>query len=181
MNEHLPLQAETEHIKAFMGKAGQAIPDEPVMPPEDVRRLRVKLIIEELIELCDAYGLLLTVVPPSPEGLRTGGDEARHRVYVEQHKEPDASLEGGIKDAYDAVLDLLVVVIGTAIANGTELPEGWLDVDRSNMSKFIDGHRRGDGKWIKGPSYSPTNLLPILQRQRDAARARRQQLSLPSA
>lgn len=179
MNEHLPLQAETEHIKAFMGKAGQAIPDEPVMPPEDVRRLRVKLIIEELIELCDAYGLLLTVVPPSPEGLRMGGDEARHRVYVEQHKEPDASLEGGIKDAYDAVLDLLVVVIGTAIANGTQLPEGWNRVHASNMAKFGEGgHRRADGKWIKPPNWTPPDLVSELKRQAEMAKARAAQRRL---
>lgn len=181
MNERLPLQIETEHIKAFMGKAGQAMPDEPVMPPEDVRRLRVKLIAEELTELCAAYGLALTINPPTRADIAQDGGVLKHAVLVEPCQTPDGSLEGGIKDAYDAVLDLLVVVIGTAIANGTELPEGWLDVDRSNMSKFIDGHRRGDGKWVKGPSYSPTNLLPILQRQRDAARARRQQLSLPSA
>lgn len=169
------LSRETGHVRAFMVKAGQEIPEEPVMPPEAVRLLRVKLILEELIELCDAYGIELTVMPPS------AGNSAKHSTAVVQWREVDASLEGGIKDAYDAVLDLLVVVIGTAIANGTDLAEGWLEVDRSNMSKFIDGHRAESGKWIKGPSYSPANLLPILQRQRDAARARRQQLTLPTS
>lgn len=66
---------------------------------------------------------------------------------------------------YDAINDLLYVVIGTAIATGLEIEPGWQEVHRSNMSKFIDGHRRGDGKWIKGPSYSPANLAPIIEAQ----------------
>lgn len=66
---------------------------------------------------------------------------------------------------YDAILDLLVVTIGTAVACGLEIEPGWEEVHRSNMTKFIDGHRRPDGKWIKGPSYSPANLKPIIDAQ----------------
>lgn len=68
--------------------------------------------------------------------------------------------------SYDAILDLLVVVIGTAVAMGMEIEPGWQEVHRSNMSKFIDGYRREDGKWMKGKSYSPANLKPILDAQK---------------
>lgn len=67
----------------------------------------------------------------------------------------------GIADAYT---DLMVVVIGLGVAHGLANYSEALfeEVHGSNMSKFIDGHRREDGKWIKGPSYSPANLAPIL-------------------
>lgn len=71
-----------------------------------------------------------------------------------------------ITNAYDATLDLKVVVIGTGVAMGVDLEPGWEEVHRSNMSKFIDGYKREDGKWIKGPSYSPANLGPILEAQK---------------
>jgi predicted HAD superfamily Cof-like phosphohydrolase len=37
------------------------------------------------------------------------------------------------------------------------------EVHRSNLSKMVDGKvlRRDDGKVMKGPNYSPANLLPI--------------------
>lgn len=65
----------------------------------------------------------------------------------------------------DALGDLLYVVIGTAVTYGIDLEPIFQEIHRSNMTKFIDGHRREDGKWIKGPSYSPANLEPILEQQ----------------
>lgn len=67
--------------------------------------------------------------------------------------------------AYDAILDLLVVTIGTAVALGLDLEPGWQEVHRSNMTKFIDGYKRQDGKWIKGPSWRPPNLEAIVDAQ----------------
>lgn len=67
-----------------------------------------------------------------------------------------------LTETYDAILDLLVVTIGTAIACGLEIEPGWQEVHRSNMSKFIDGHKRDDGKWIKGPSFVPPKLAELI-------------------
>lgn len=63
----------------------------------------------------------------------------------------------------DALADLLYVTLGTAVTCGIPLEACFNEVHRSNMSKFIDGHRREDGKWIKGESYSPANLEPLLK------------------
>lgn len=65
----------------------------------------------------------------------------------------------------DGLADLMYVVLGTAVAYGIEMQPIWDEVHRSNMSKFIDGHKDWNGKWIKGPSYSPADLLPILKAQ----------------
>lgn len=66
-------------------------------------------------------------------------------------------------EVYDAILDLLVVTIGCANAFGLTIDPGWAEVHRSNMSKFIDGHKREDGKWIKGPSFVAPKLGPIIE------------------
>lgn len=58
----------------------------------------------------------------------------------------------------DAIADLLYVVYGTAAAYGFDAQKLFDEAHRSNMTKFIDGHRRADGKWIKGPSYSPADF-----------------------
>ena len=65
----------------------------------------------------------------------------------------------------DALGDLLIVVYGAAVAYGFDMEPILDEIHRSNMTKFIDGHRREDGKWIKGPSYSPANLGPIIKKQ----------------
>lgn len=65
----------------------------------------------------------------------------------------------------DAIGDLLYVVLGTAVTCGIEIKPIFDAIHISNMSKFIDGHRREDGKWVKGPSYTPVDLLPIIHDQ----------------
>jgi len=65
----------------------------------------------------------------------------------------------------DAIADLLYVVLGAACASGIDIEPIFDEVHRSNMSKFIDGHRREDGKWVKGPSYTPANIKPLLEAQ----------------
>lgn len=75
-------------------------------------------------------------------------------------------LHGDVPDPVkvaDALADLLYVVYGTANVMGLDMDPIWDEVHRSNMTKFIDGHKREDGKWIKGPSYSPANLEPIIE------------------
>jgi predicted HAD superfamily Cof-like phosphohydrolase len=141
------MKNEQNQIKEFMVKAGQQTPDKPEVPSIEVRKLRVKLIAEELLELCAAYCINLEIRDGSVSCVAYPSDVAN------------------LTEAYDAVLDLLVVTIGTGVAQGTDLQPGWDEVHRSNMSKFIDGHRREDGKWVKGPSYSPAQLSPILQAQ----------------
>lgn len=65
----------------------------------------------------------------------------------------------------DAIGDLLYVVYGTAVSCGIDIEPIFTEIHRSNMSKFIDGTFREDGKYLKGPSYSKPNLKPILEKQ----------------
>lgn len=77
----------------------------------------------------------------------------------------EAMRHDDIFETADAIGDLLVVVLGTAVACGIDIQPVWDEIHRSNMSKFIDGYRREDGKWMKGQSYSPANLAPIIESQ----------------
>ena len=89
--------------------------------------------------------------------------ELRYELIREELEEfKEAQDRQDIIRVADAIADLLYVVYGAAVAYGIPAQQVFDEVHRSNMSKFIDGHRREDGKWVKGPSYSPANLKPIL-------------------
>ena len=142
------MRHEQNQVADFMRKASQATPEKPMMPDFSVRALRFKLIHEELRELQEALALKATYT------------ELGDVMLVTEEGTPD------ITEAYDAVLDLLVVVLGTAVSMGLDVDPGFQAVHESNMSKFIDGHRREDGKWVKGPSYKKVELGPIIERLR---------------
>jgi len=145
-----------EEVREFMVKAGQATPDRPTIPDRETAELRVKLIAEELGELCEALAVNIRLE------YFVGQSGMILTVYKTEHPV-------NMVKAYDAILDLMVVTVGSGIALGTKLQPGWDEVHSSNMSKFIDGHRRGDGKWMKGPSYRPAMLGPIIEAQTVAA------------
>jgi|ERR1700722_1817178 len=68
----------------------------------------------------------------------------------------------------DAIGDLLVVVLGAAVSYGFDIQPIFDEIMRSNMSKFIDGYKREDGKWMKGKSWTPPNLEPIIKEQQNS-------------
>lgn len=66
----------------------------------------------------------------------------------------------------DAIGDMLYTVLGAACQHGIDIEPIFEEIHRSNMSKFIDGYLDPQtGKYIKGPSYSPANLKPIIDKQ----------------
>lgn len=134
-------------VEDFMRSGNQHCPDSPCLPDPAVRELRVRLIAEELMELAAAYGVSLKV--------ELGG------TYPCDEDEYDR-----IVAAYDAVLDLMYVVAGTAVAQGTQMAPGWVEVQRSNMAKFGPGGSiREDGKILKPPGWTPPDLRPIVMAQ----------------
>lgn len=143
-------------VREFMQRAGQHVPLYLTEPDIETRRLRVRLIAEEMIELAAASSVSLTVQ-------QTRHDGTVERLRSDDHKWPTSVYQSQI-DAADALADLLYVVLGTAIAWGINLDAVFEEVHRSNMTKFIDGYRRDDGKWVKGPSYTPADIRAALLR-----------------
>jgi predicted HAD superfamily Cof-like phosphohydrolase len=104
--------------------------------------------------------------PDKPVIPSTGICFLRNNLILEELNEfREAYTSKDLVEVADAITDLLVVVFGAAVAFGINIKPCWDEVHRSNMSKFKDGYRREDGKWIKGPSYSPANLYPIIKGQ----------------
>lgn len=90
--------------------------------------------------------------------------DLRVRLIQEELDELRAAIEAGsVVEAADAIADLLYVVYGAAVSFGFDADAVFSEVHRSNMTKFIDGHRREDGKWIKGPSYTPADIASALR------------------
>jgi predicted HAD superfamily Cof-like phosphohydrolase len=69
-------------------------------------------------------------------------------------------------EEFDAVLDLIVVLIGYGLSRGWPMNEGWAEVMRSNMAKIDPAtgavRRRDDGKILKPEGWTPPNLADLI-------------------
>lgn len=85
----------------------------------------------------------------------------RKALLKEEHREyRDAEDAGDVVAIADALGDMLYVIYGTAITYGIPLDAVVQEIHRSNMTKMPGP----TGKAIKGPDYSPPDLLPVLFR-----------------
>jgi predicted HAD superfamily Cof-like phosphohydrolase len=77
-----------------------------------------------------------------------------------------AEFEKNTVEQFDAVLDIIVVLIGYGLSRGWPMAAGWDEVMRSNMAKIDPATgsvlRRADGKILKPPSWTPPDLHSIL-------------------
>lgn len=123
----------------------------PTIPAEDRRKLRCKLLLEEVLEFCAASGF----------------------VVREQERDGQLKLElfalGGPPDlveAADGLADIRYIVDGSALEWGIPLEKCLREVHRSNMSKAGEDGKpiiREDGKLLKGPNFTPPQLDMILE------------------
>ena len=144
------MKSHINNVVSFMKQAGQNVPDTLCVPSEAERLLRAKLILEEAFELIEK-GLGIEVLVAS--------NQLNSEEFVYKVARPADPIE-----ALDGAADLLWVgVTGVALIFGADLESVVEEVDYSNLSKFIDGHRRDDGKWVKGPSYRPADIAKVLR------------------
>jgi len=135
-------------VAKFMGRAGQTFHTTPTIPEPNKILLHLTLILEELMETADAAGFDLAQLEDG-----TG-------FYFATNGKPFDMV-----GVYDGLVDTNYVVAGAGCACGLDLKQGHEEVHDSNMSKFIDGHRAENGKWIKGPSYRPADLAQFLSEE----------------
>jgi predicted HAD superfamily Cof-like phosphohydrolase len=89
----------------------------------------------------------------------------RVRLIQEEFDEvKDALARGDLTGIAKELADLLYVIYGTAVSCGIDMDPVFREVHRSNLSK-VGGYKRGDGKWVKPPTYSPAQVGPILDSQ----------------
>lgn len=88
----------------------------------------------------------------------------RARLIVSEAAEfLEAADQSNFVEMVDALADILVVTYGTAVEMGVDLEPVFAEVHRSNMSK--NGGRDAGGKVLKGPAFSPPDILCELRKQ----------------
>lgn len=92
--------------------------------------------------------------------------ELRYELIREELEELREAIDKkDIVEIADALTDILYVTYGAGHAWGIDLDSCYHEVHRSNMSKLGPNGTpiyREDGKVMKGPNYSPPNLVPIV-------------------
>ena len=93
-------------------------------------------------------------------------EELRCALIEEEATEFRQAVEtNDIVGVADAIADLLYVTYGAALTFGIPIREVFAEVHRSNMTKLDEEGKplyRDEGKVMKGPNFSPPDLMPLL-------------------
>lgn len=121
--------------------------------------------IEDSKELLELYEQEIPDIPTFPDQKTI---ELRKELIWEEFNELlDAFHEQDLVASADAVIDLLVVVIGTGLQLGLPLEELWDEVHTSNMSKMdpLTGkpNKNECGKVIKPSTYYAPRIKEVLE------------------
>lgn len=121
-----------QQVEQFMEKAGQTVPTAPVMPNEETRILRAKLIFEEAIRELLGEGLAVTLHVTDDEGFLVDVLANKERLHIRVHptRQPNLTLIA------DGAADTEVVVKGTLSACGIADARLQEMVNESNLAKF---------------------------------------------
>jgi predicted HAD superfamily Cof-like phosphohydrolase len=138
-----------DKVREFHEAFGVPCAESPTPITAEIRVLRVKLIAEELCELCRALGVNLII----EDG------EFHVSAYA-------ADEDVDLVETADALGDLDYVVQGANLAFGIPASAVMDEIHRANMSKLGDDGKpvlREDGKITKGPKYTPPDIAKVLR------------------
>ncbi|QQR47724.1 hypothetical protein JKA73_17460 [Myxococcus xanthus] len=142
-----------DQVREFHRVTGQPCPDRPTMPDAVTRVLRVRLMLEEVLEYAAASGVEVSAM---------GGDIAdvsELDVRAVPWMEPDLT-----RMAHEAT-DALYVTLGTLVTMGAPARECFDEVAHANLRKAPGGKvtRREDGKVVKPEGWVPPDLARVLE------------------
>jgi predicted HAD superfamily Cof-like phosphohydrolase len=129
-----------EDVNRFMRAMGQTVRGYPQTPPDEERKLRIRLVTEEFDETIDA---LIELGNPS----------------LSRGRELDL-----LAELADGIADLVYVLVGTASTFGITLNDVWEAVQNANLAK-TKGAVREDGKRLKPPGWAAPNIQGIIAEQ----------------
>lgn len=144
-----------DYARQFHQIYEQPIATSPCIPSFDQRKLRVKLILEELEEFAISSHIESPAVIEAFQQLNCSIDR------VPRNEGETAN----IIYAADALGDLDYVVAGGNLVWGIPAERVMAEIHRSNLSKLgADGRpiKREDGKVIKGPGFFEPNLKKVI-------------------
>lgn len=127
----------------------------PRQVPDDVLEFRIKFMLEELQEFCEAVGFKIGADP-------TG------QLQLTKFRQSNPGVHHAL--AFDALLDLAYVVFGTAHFMGYPWQMGWKLVQRANMAKIRAKADASDSKRghaldvVKPAGWTPPNITDLLNR-----------------
>lgn len=153
-----------QQVGLFMETFGQDVRKDFYMPSPKVMKLRLSLILEEFIELYDSC-ITSTGAYEAESDIRANLMDALRKI---NDINDDAIQLDHIAFA-DALTDIEYVTLGAGHAVGVDLDVTFDEVQRSNMSKLgPDGKPmyREDGKVMKGPNYTPPDLMVAIARSK---------------
>jgi predicted HAD superfamily Cof-like phosphohydrolase len=119
--------------------------------PEDLLKFRVKFLFEELFEYCQAIGLLPV--------------QNSHGYEIDNILVLNKALD--TEQAFDALIDLVYVALGTAYLHRFPFNDGWDRVQAANMAKVRaerkDQSKRGSAyDVVKPEGWKPPVLADLL-------------------
>lgn len=97
-----------------------------------------------------------------------GRDDVQVRLYLRLIEEEYDELQHAVNAvaAADAVMDLIVVLIGYGLSQGWPMEKLWNEVIRSNMAKIDPDtgtvRKRADGKILKPDGWTPPDLMTVM-------------------
>lgn len=137
-----------KRVEELMHRAGQSVLETPMLPSEEVRYLRAKLIFEEALETIEALGFKIQMKPFDLD------------LEIVKGNDPNMT------EIVDGCADIIVVTTGTLSAHGVADQAILKAVDENNLEKFGPGsYRREDGKWMKPPGHKPADIMGLLVTQ----------------
>jgi len=171
-------------VKEFMQTFGQECPTRPTVIDEKNRILRVKLLLEEVLELAEASGVDVKIDLATGNSIITTSS-LKHGHLALQINNNNVDLVG----VADAIADISYVNYGAANAYGIDIEPIEDEVHASNMTKLftteeVDALDRNeftykpvrlsgkcllvknkDGKVQKSPSYTPADVAKYINQQ----------------
>jgi len=140
--------ASIAYVAEFHEKFGHPIAQHPNTGNPELRALRARMILEEVLEFCEAAGLRVEVFPRH--------DIKAHKWLHDARVEPVPGQTLDIVEMADALGDVDYLVSGSALVFGFPHCEIMEAIHASNMSKLGEDGKpiyREDGKVMKGPNY----------------------------
>lgn len=139
-----------EQVMDFANEMDIPVLPHPQVPPDDRVRLRLKLQVEETIEL------LIACLGKSI-GLESVRDDLEYLIGARK-------LKVNIEDVADALADIAYVTEGMNQEFGINSDKVFEEVHAANMRK-IGGPIREDGKQMKPPGWTPPDIQKVLLAQ----------------
>ena len=129
--------------------------------------MEFKEMLDKLVEFNEVYGIEYSKELVKHPTIKN--HELRYELMREENKEfLEAIMNEDPVEVADAVGDMLYILLGTILDLGLQykIEDIFNEIHRSNMSKLGEGGKpiyREDGKLLKGPNFTPPNLVQFIE------------------